>query len=157
VVIAANQDTVFVRLAAAMGAPELARDPAYASHTARGAHQAELDDRIGAWTAGLTMVELEQLCDAHGVPFGRVYRAPEMLADPHFAARQAIVEVPHPVLGSIKMQNVAPKFSATPGQVRWAGKAPGADDAWAYGTLLGYPPDKIAALVAAGAISPQQP
>lgn len=155
VVIAANQDTVFSRLAAAMGQPELAGDPAYATHTARGANQAELDARIGQWTAELTMAALEALCEAHGVPFGRVYRAPEMLADPHFAAREAIVDVPHPVLGSIKMQNVAPKLSATPGQVRWPGAEPGADDAWAYGTLLGYSPDKIASLVAAGVINPQ--
>src|SRR5512137_1698740 len=50
VLIAANQDTVFGRLALAMGQPELAKDPRYDTHTARGAHQAELDEKVGRWT-----------------------------------------------------------------------------------------------------------
>ena len=64
VLIAANQDTVFGRLAEAMGQPELAKDPRYSTHGARGEHQAELDARIGAWSAALTAdVVLERLAD----------------------------------------------------------------------------------------------
>jgi formyl-CoA transferase len=119
--IAANQDTVFARLAEAMGDPGLARDPRYATHGARGENQAELDARIGAWTVTLTSDELSARMDDHGVPSGRMFRAPEMLADPHFAAREAIVSVPDRHLGSLRMPNVFPKLSATPGQVRWTG------------------------------------
>ena len=80
VLIAANQDTVFGRLAEAMGRPELASDPRYATHIARGERQAELDALIGEWTATMDREELGKLLDDHGVPRGDIYRAPEMLA-----------------------------------------------------------------------------
>jgi len=119
--IAANQDTVFRRLTEAMGRPELADDVRYATHGARGEHQAELDARISEWAATLAADELATLMDAHGVPAGRIFRAPEMLADPHYLAREAIVEVTDAHLGPIRMQNVVPKLSGTPGRVRWTG------------------------------------
>jgi crotonobetainyl-CoA:carnitine CoA-transferase CaiB-like acyl-CoA transferase len=118
VLIAANQDTVFRRLCAAMGRDELASDPAYANHQARGRHQRELDALIGQWTSRLPTRDVLALMDAHGVPAGLIYRAPDMLSDPHFAAREAIVTVKHPEYGALKMQNVAPKLSATPGGIR---------------------------------------
>jgi formyl-CoA transferase len=134
--VAANQDTVFRRLAEAMGRPELASDARYATHTARGERQHELDALIGDWTRGWTVAELERRLEAHGVPAGRIYRAPEMLSDPQFAAREAIVEVPHPRFGAIRMQNVFPKLSATPGAVRRPAPAvPGQDNAEVYGAL----------------------
>ena len=134
--IAANQDTVFRRLCQAMQRPELAEDARYATHTARGEHQGELDELIEAWTRTRTVEDLEALFEASGVPSGRIFRAPEMLADPQFAAREAIVEMPHPAWGSIKMQNVFPKLSATPGAVRTpAPRTPGQDNAEVYGAL----------------------
>lgn len=126
ILIAANQDTVFRRLAAAMGRPELATDARYATHAARGARQVELDAMISEWTRTLSASELLDLLEAHAVPAGRLYRAADMLADPHFQARRSITEAPDPDLGPIPMQNVAPHLSATPGSVRWAGAAHGA-------------------------------
>jgi len=119
--ISGNQDTVFKRLAEAMGRPELADDERYATHNARGANQAELDDLIAEWSKGLTSAELEDLLNRHSVPNGKIYTAPDMLADAHFAARKAIVTVAHPQLGDFPMQNVVPKLSDTPGEVRWVG------------------------------------
>lgn len=116
--IGANQDAVFARLCAAMGRPELATDARYATHLARGEHQSELDALIGEWTATLTVQALEDLMIEHAVPAGRVFDAEDMMADPHFAARQAIIEVEDPVLGKVPMQGVFPKLSATPGSVR---------------------------------------
>ncbi|MFZ5668424.1 MAG: CaiB/BaiF CoA transferase family protein [Pseudomonadota bacterium] len=121
VVIGANQDTLFRRLCQAMGRPELADDPRYAGHAARGENQAALDALIGAWTATLDAAPLLDLMERHGVAAGRVYRAPDMLEDPQFAARQAIVETPHPVFGTVRMQNAFPRLSASPGGVRWPG------------------------------------
>ncbi|MBL0768584.1 CoA transferase [Sphingopyxis sp. XHP0097] len=116
--IGANQDGVFARLAEAMGRPGLAHDPRYATHRARGAHQEELDALIADWTRTLTIAELEaRLLDA-SVPAGRVYDAEDMLNDPHFAARGALVTVDDPELGAVTMQGVFPKLSATPGSVR---------------------------------------
>ncbi len=116
--IGANQDAVFARLCVAMGRPELATDARYATHLARGEHQSELDALIGRWTATLTVQALEDLMIEHAVPAGRVFDAEDMMADPHFAARQAIIEVEDPVLGKVPMQGVFPKLSATPGSVR---------------------------------------
>ena len=118
VLIAANQDTVFARLAEAMGQPGLATDPRYASHGSRGANQQELDALVERWTRTLSTSEALAAMNEHGVPAGLIYRAPEMLDDPHFAAREAIVTVPHPDFGELRMQNVAPKLSETPGSVR---------------------------------------
>jgi len=118
VLIAANQDTVFRRLCEAMGRTELASDPAYSNHQARGRHQRELDELIGEWSSRLPTRDVLALMDEYGVPAGLIYRAPEMLSDPHFAAREAIVSVKHPEYGSLKMQNVAPKLSETPGGIR---------------------------------------
>ena len=116
--IGANQDGVFARLAAAMGRPELASDENYATHRARGARQAELDALIGEWTATMTIAELDAKMVEAGVPAGRVYDAEDMLADPHFAARDALVTVADAEFGEVTMQGVFPKLSATPGSVR---------------------------------------
>ena len=118
VLIAANQDTVFARLAQAMGQPGLATDPRYASHGARGANQQDLDALVEGWTCSRTTGDVLAAMEEHGVPAGLIYRAPEMLEDPHFRARDAIVTVPHPDFGELRMQNVAPKLSETPGSIR---------------------------------------
>lgn len=146
VVIAANQDTVFARLAEAVGQPGWVGDPRFSNHRARGEHQGELDGLIEAWSSRQTMDELEAVCEAHGVPFGRVNRAPEMLADPQFAARQSIIELMHPVLGAFAMQNVFPRLSATPGQVRWLGRDHGADTDWLCHEVLGLDAEQVARL-----------
>jgi formyl-CoA transferase len=145
VLVAANQDTVFRRLAAAMGRAELADDPRYATHSARGGHQAELDELIAAWTATLASGPLLDLLEDNAVPAGRIYRAPEMLEDPHFAARESIVSVPHPDHGQLLMQNVFPRLSETPGRVRWPGPTLGEHNDEVLGGLLGLSDDQITA------------
>lgn len=144
--IAANQDTVFRRLCAAMGKPELADDERYATHTARGANQEELDQLVDQWAGGHTLDEVEAVLEEHGVPCGKVYRAPEMLDDEHFQAREAIIDVPHAQWAGLKMQNVFPKLSSTPGRVKWAGPALGEHNTDVYRGLLDLSPDEIAAL-----------
>jgi len=123
--IGGNGDAVFARLAATMGREDLAADPRYATHAARGENQAELDAIVSTWTRNWPLPELLALLEANGVPCGRIFRAPDMLEDPQFAARQSIVEVDHPVFGKVKMQNAFPKLSETPGGVRWPGPALG--------------------------------
>ncbi len=150
--IAANQDTVFGRLAEAMGRPELARDERYATHTARGAHQQELDALIADWTRTVDMATLEGLMDKFGIPSGKIYRTPEMLADAHFRAREAIVTTMHPTFGELRMQNVAPKLSLTPGSIRSAAPELGQHNDEIYGELLGMDAAERAALGAKGII-----
>ena len=86
------------------------------------------------------------------MPCGRIYTAPDMLDDPQFAAREAIVTVDHPVFGPIRMQNVFPKLSETPGEVRWPGPALGEHTAAVLGERLGMSAEKIAALRGDGVI-----
>lgn len=150
--IAANQDTVFKRLAAAMGRPELAEDARYATHSARGTHQAELDALVNDWTKTVELEPLEQRLEEHGVPCGLIYKAEDMLRDPHFAAREAIVEVEHPDFGPMKMQNVAPRLSDTPGAVRHVGPALGQHTDEVLAGVLGYDEAQIARLKEAGVI-----
>lgn len=134
--IGANQDAVFARLCAAMGRPELAKDPRYVDHVSRGRNQDELDDLIAEWTRTLTIAEVEALMIEHSVPAGKVYRAPEMLEDPHFAAREALVEVDTRRWGPIKMQNAFPLLSDTPSGIRTAAPAEiGEHNAEVYGAL----------------------
>lgn len=121
ILIAANQDTVFARLATAMGRPELATDERFATHAARGERQVDLDELVAQFTATMDADELEELLVEHAVPVGKIFRPVEMLADPHFAARGSITRVPHPVLGEVPMQNVFPRLSRSTGQVRWPG------------------------------------
>lgn len=143
ILIGANQDTVFRRLAEVMGRPGLADDPRYATHSARGEHQPELDATIAAWTATVPAGALLALLEEHGVPAGRIYRARDMLDDPHFAAREAIVSVAHRHFDDLRMQNVAPRLSDTPGAVRWAGPELGQHNDEVYGGVLGLDRDEL--------------
>src|SRR5690606_2384944 len=87
IVIAANADNVFKRLCQAMERPELASDPRFATHAARGEHQEELDDLIGQWAAARTAKEIDELMDRFGVPCGPIYTIADIFDDPHFRAR----------------------------------------------------------------------
>ncbi len=86
------------------------------------------------------------------MPCGRVYRAPDMLTDPQFIARQAIVETDHPVFGRIRMQNAFPKLSETPGEVRWPGPALGEHTDTVLGEMAGLDAPALAGLRARGVI-----
>jgi formyl-CoA transferase len=152
VMIGANQDTVFTRLCDAMNAPALASDARYQDHQARGAHQQELDGLIAAWTATLPTRELLALLEKYGVPSGLIYRTSDMLNDPHFAAREAIVSTSHPQFGTLRMQNVAPRLSASPGSIRTPAPAIGQHNAEIYEGLLGLDAAALAQLRASGVI-----
>jgi formyl-CoA transferase len=152
ILVAANQDTVFRRLAAAMSMPELADDERYATHSARGRSQEELDTIFSGWTAGYAADDILDLLEEAGVPAGRIYRAPDMLRDEHFAARESIVTVEHDEFGPFPMQNVAPRLSATPGSVREAGPQLGEHTDLILRELLGLTEAEIAGHRAEGTI-----
>ncbi|MQA16811.1 MAG: CoA transferase [Pseudonocardiaceae bacterium] len=140
VLVAANRDTVFVRLCEVMGDPDLADDPRFSTHHARGERSDELDEIVGRWAKGRSSPELlHELHDA-GVPAGLIYTAADMLDDPHFRAREAIVRLVHDGLGEFPMQNVAPRLSATPGSVGSLGPELGQHNDDIYGDLLGLDP-----------------
>ncbi len=127
VLIAANQDSVFARLVTLMGHPELAADARFADHQARARHVAEIDAIVTVWTLARSSAEVLTRLHEEGVPAGLVYEPKDMLADPHFAARESLIRIPDEKYGEIVMQGVFPRLSATPGSVRRAGPPLGAD------------------------------
>lgn len=152
ILIAANQDGVFRRLVGAMNQPELANDARYSTHSARGSNMDELDGLIAKWTTTLKADELLECLHSAGVPCGRIFRAKDMMTDPHFAAREAIVKLQHPDLGDFAMQNVFPRLSESPGEVRHVGPSLGQHNQEIYQALLGLNDDELSSLTATGVI-----
>jgi crotonobetainyl-CoA:carnitine CoA-transferase CaiB-like acyl-CoA transferase len=151
--IGANQDAIFARLCQAMDRPELAQDERYATHLARGRNQTELDRLIEAWTQTCSVDAVEALMIEHSIPAGRMYRAPDMLADPHFAARETIVDAVSPAVGPFKMQNAFPKLSETPSSIRsLAPVLVGEHNDEVLGGLLGMSAEERGRLAEIGAI-----
>jgi succinyl-CoA---D-citramalate CoA-transferase len=144
VIIAANADNVFRRLCEAMGKPELATDPRFATHQARGEHQELIDSIVAAWTERLPSQEVVRLMDEAGVPAGPIYTAREMVEDPHFRARNMIVETPVEEGVQFPMSGIVPSLSSTPGAVRWAGSyTPGSHNREVLSEVLGLSEDEI--------------
>lgn len=153
VLIAGNQDTVFKRLAEAMGRPELAAaDSPYATHVGRGENQQELDDLINRWTKTLSADELIAKMKEHGVPHGKIYTASDILEDEQYRAREMIKWMVDKKLGELPMQNVVPKLSTTPGDIRHTGPALGEHNEEVLRGLLGYSADQLASWQEAGIV-----
>ncbi|KUI25349.1 CaiB/BaiF CoA-transferase family protein [Mycobacterium sp. GA-2829] len=154
VVIAANQDTVFRRLCAAMGQPELATDDRFADHGARGRNQDELDKIIGDWAAQRPPAEIIETLSAAGVIAGPINTVAEVVDDPQLRARGMIAEhwderVERTVLGP----GIVPVLSESPGEIRNAGSArPGQHNDEVYTGLLGKSADEVATLRAEGVL-----
>lgn len=144
--IGANNDAIFARLAQAMGQPELAENEDYKTHLARGTNQTILDEIVNAWTSTLTIDEVDALMIKHSIPAGRVYTAKDMVDDPHFKAREAIIEVETEGHGKLKMQNAFPRFSKTTSGFRTAAPThPGQHNEEVYGEVLGWDADELTA------------
>lgn len=137
ILIAANANTLFRRLCAAMGEEELAGDPAYATDEARWEHVDELDARIQRWTERLAAKEIEAVLEEYEVPAFRVFDAKMILEDAHYRARNAIRWVEDEALGRFAMPGVVPHLSRTPGEFGWSGTGEiGQDNFEVFGRLL---------------------
>src|ERR687890_181808 len=143
VVIGANADTVFGRFAKALGHPEWAEGERYAAHHARGENQEELDALISDWTSRRNAEEVLDIMKEAGVPAGKLFTAEDMLSDEQYAARQNIIRVEDPEIGPFPMQNVVPRFSETPGEVRWTGPKLGQHNDEVFKEVLGMTEEDI--------------
>lgn len=152
VVIAANADSVFARLAEAMGRPELASDPRYATHRARGSAMAELDALIGRWTSTVESKKLVDLLQQYGVPVGMINTAASILTDAHFSARDMILWRTNAGGTELPMNGVVPKFSRTPGTIDHTGPALGAHTDDVLRELAGVDETQLGELHADGVI-----
>jgi succinyl-CoA---D-citramalate CoA-transferase len=152
VCIVAAGDSLFPRLARAIGRDDLLGDPRFASLQARVAHADEINAVVAEWVKRHTAAEVERILVAAQVPVTRVYSIADIFADPHYAARGDIVEVEDATLGKIRMQGVYPHLSQTPGRVRSGAPRLGAHNHEIYGSLLGLPDAEIAELERDGII-----
>ena len=152
VLIAGNADNVFRRLAEAVGHPEWAEDEKYATHHARGENMEELDGMISAWTKARSGEDVLRTMAEAGVPAGKVFTAAHMVEDPHYAARENVVEVEDPEIGPVPMQNVVPRLTDTPGEVRWTGPALGEHNDEVFGGLLGIDAEGLEGLRERGVV-----
>ncbi len=125
VTVPASTQAVFERLCQAIGQSSLPDDPRFLTNPDRVRNRAALDAVIGRAIGTLDYEPLADVLEQHGVAFAPVQNTADIFADPHMQARQAIIDVPDADLGSLAMQAVVPRFSATPGEVRCSGPSVG--------------------------------
>ncbi|MBN3453217.1 CoA transferase [Mycobacterium sp. DSM 3803] len=154
VVIAANQDTVFRRLCAAMGRPELATDDRFANHVARGRNQDEIDKIIADWASQREPADIIATLSEAGVISGPINTVAEVVDDPQLRARNMIADHWDERVGrNVKGPGIVPVLSESPGQIRNAGPAqPGQHNAEVFSGLLGRSADELDKLRAEGVI-----
>ena len=120
IVIAANADGVFRRLCEAMGRPELADDPRFATHLARGDNQLEIEAIVAEWAQARDAAEIDRTLNDAGVICGPIYTIADIFEDPQFKAREMLLEHDDPEFGPYIGPGIVPKFSGTPCEVRWS-------------------------------------
>jgi succinyl-CoA---D-citramalate CoA-transferase len=138
IVIAANADNVFRRLCAAIEQPELADDPRFATHLARGEHQEEIEGIIAEWAAARTAAEIDRVMNEAGVICGPIYTIADIFEDAQYQARDMLITHVDPEFGEYVGPGIVPKFSDTPCEVRWSATwEEGSHNRDVYGSLLG--------------------
>ncbi len=150
--ITAMGEAVFRRLVEAMGQPELAKHPDFSSSIARSENHEALDLLISRWTREHDLHELERALIDAAVPATRIFTMADIFADPHFKAREMLLQVPHDTLGHVTVPGIVPKLSKTPGRVRISGGAIGRDTESVLSELAGLSADDIERLCAQGVI-----
>jgi formyl-CoA transferase len=153
IVIAANADNVFRRLCGAMGQPELADDPRFSTHLARGDNQEELEGIVAEWAGHHTADEIDRILNEAGVICGPIYTVADIFEDEHYRARDMLVAHEDPDFGEYLGPGIVPKFSDTPGEVRWSATwVEGSHNRDVYGGLLGLSDEELADLKEQGVL-----
>ena len=150
--LAASTQNVWERLAEAIGRKEMITDPKFIDNPARVENSIECNGIVGAWIEQHTRDEVIEHFDKFGVAYSAVFDMEDAFRDLQYRAREAMVRVPDPDLGEAIVQNVVPKFSATPGSVDFLGRKLGEDNEAIYCGELGLSKDRLADLKAAGII-----
>jgi crotonobetainyl-CoA:carnitine CoA-transferase CaiB-like acyl-CoA transferase len=116
ITVAAQQDNFFQILCEAIDAGPLLADPRFAGFKTRSENRHALIEALGGYTRRLTKAALMQRLGGR-IPFGPVMNIAEIEADPHFAAREMIVEVEQPGAAPIRLAGTPIKMTLTPGGV----------------------------------------
>jgi len=146
IVIGGNGDSIFKRLMTAIGRDDIAKDEQYATNDLRAKHGDFLDGVITQWTKEHTLEEANSILDDYDVPNGPIYDVSDMMEDPHIQYRKMIETVQVDQLGSLKMPGIMPKFSETPGSIKWPGPKLGEHNEEVYQGLLQFTKEKMVQL-----------
>jgi formyl-CoA transferase len=135
-----------------MGMPDLISRPEFKDNAARLENRDSLNDELQGWLGQRDLEEtMDQLIPSGGV-VGPVYDAPQIMSDPHYQAREDIIDIDDPELGKTKMLGIVPKFSETPGAVEHAGPTVGEHNQRIYGSWLGLDEGELAEMTGQGTI-----
>ena len=141
--LSATSQNTWEVLAKAMGLTRLLDDPRFKDNASRMAYRQELNEELQEWIGSRPLEQvMETIVPAGGV-VGPVYDMAQIVEDPHYQAREDILEIDDPELGRTRMVGVVPKFSETPGGVSHAGPRLGEHNARVYGSWLGYDEEKL--------------
>lgn len=151
ITLVGTSDAIFQRVTQAMGRPELTSDPRFATNPLRVEHLEVLDRAIADWCKSCTFSDLADVLSRHQVPFSKVYDIKDVMEDPHFKERQAIIRIPDKDLGSIPGPCVVPRFSGHTSKIEASGPDTGEHNAEVYGQL-GLTADDLGHLKQAGVI-----
>ena len=152
VAISTSAQNVAERVMRLVGKPEIIEEPWFRSGVERAKHADELDSMVGGWILERPLDEVIAAFEKAEAAVAPIYDISQIMDDPQFQALQSIVTVDDPELGPLKMQNVMFRLSETPGEVRWAGRPKGRDNADVYQTLLGLDDERLRDLSAKGVI-----
>ena len=145
VAISTSADSIARRVMQLVGRPGLIEQPWFATGRQRAEHADELDDAVGSWIAERRRDEVVAAFEWAGAAAAPVYDIADVMADPQYRALGSILAVPDEDLGELRMQNVPFRLLETPGRIRHAGRAHGADTKAVFGEA-GFSDDEILAL-----------
>lgn len=148
-----STQNMFIRLCKMLDIEDALNDPRFLTNGDRVHHRSELDELIRPRLYKLTGDELIARADEHGVAAARINQVSDLVADKHVQERESLIRVRDDNLGrDILMQNVVPRLSRTPGQIRWPGHEAGQDNEFVYRKVLGMSQEELDELVAQGVV-----
>ena len=136
IVIGANGDSIFKRLTKAIERPDLEESEEFVSNEGRAKKAEWIDKQIEEWTKKRSSDEVLKILDLHQIPSGPIYNVEDMFKDAHFKAREMLPSINIDEKEELKMPGIVPKFSKTPGKIRWAGAKLGAHNSEIYKGVL---------------------
>jgi crotonobetainyl-CoA:carnitine CoA-transferase CaiB-like acyl-CoA transferase len=146
VAISTSAQNIAERVMRLVGHPEVIEEPWFASGAERAKHADELDAMVGGWIAERPFDEVIAAFAEAEAAVAPIYDIRHIMEDPQFRALDSITTVDDPELGPLKMQNVLCRLTSTPGGIKWAGRALGADNEAVYGEWLGLDRERLAEL-----------
>ena len=152
VAMSCSAQSVFERACRAIGRPELIEDARFRDNSARTANSQAIDDEFGDWIARRPTADVLRVLNDAGAAVAPIYDIRDVFADPHFRARDNLTQVDDPELGAVRMQNVIPRLSRTPGVIEHAGPRLGEHTEEVLAEWLSIPPAEIASLRAEGVV-----